>query len=147
MRETLALSGKEQARSQVFNRVLEGQLTVVEAARLLALSERQARRILAAYREEGAVALAHGNRGRQPINALSDELKAKVVELARAKYAGCNSQFLSELLDEREGRKVESSGDESSRTAGSSVRLSKPAPDHPWRRPLKQPRVTESPNA
>jgi len=103
MRETLALSGKEQARSQVFNRVLEGQLTVVEAAGLLALSERRARRILAAYREEGSVALAHGNRGRQPINALSDELKAKVVELARAKYAGCNYQFLSELLDEREG--------------------------------------------
>lgn len=102
MRETLRLNGKEQARSQVFNRVLEGQLIVVEAAGLLALSERQARRILAAYREEGAAALAHGNRGRQPINALSDELKAKVVHLARTKYAGCNYQFLSELLDERE---------------------------------------------
>ncbi len=102
MRETLTLSGREQARSQVFNRVLEGQLTVLEAAGLLALSERQARRILAAYREEGAAALAHGNRGRQPINALSAEVKAKVVELARTKYAGCNYQFLSELLDERE---------------------------------------------
>ncbi len=102
MRETLTLSGKEQARSQVFNRVLEGQLTVLEAAGLLALSERQARRILAAYREEGAAALAHGNRGRQPINALSVEVKAKVIELARTKYAGCNYQFLSELLDERE---------------------------------------------
>ncbi len=96
------MSGKEQARSQVFNRVLEGQLTVVEAAGLLALSERQARRVLAAYREEGVTALAHGNRGHQPINALSAEVKAKVVELARAKYAGCNYQFLSELLGERE---------------------------------------------
>ena len=102
MRETLTLSGKEQARSQVFNRVIEGQLTVAEAAGLVALSERQARRILAAYREEGAAVLAHGNRGRQPINALSAEVKAKVVELARTKYADCNYQFLSELLDERE---------------------------------------------
>ena len=102
MRETLTLSGKEQARSQVFNRVLDGQLVVVEAAGLLALSERQARRILAAYREEGAAALAHGNRGREPINALSAELKAKVVELARTRYAGCNYQFVSELLAERD---------------------------------------------
>jgi transposase len=69
---------------------------------LLALSERQARRILAAYREEGAAALAHGNRGREPINALSAELKAKVVELARTRYAGCNYQFVSELLAERD---------------------------------------------
>jgi transposase len=86
----------------VFNRVLDGQLVVVEAAGLLALSERQARRILAAYREEGAAALAHGNRGREPINALSAELKAKVVELARTRYAGCNYQFVSELLAERD---------------------------------------------
>jgi transposase len=98
----LTLSGKEQARSQVFNRVLEEQLTVVEAAGLLALSERQARRILAAYCKEGAAALAHGNRGRHPINALSAEVKTQVVELARTKYAGCNYQFLSELLAERE---------------------------------------------
>jgi transposase len=86
----------------VFNRVLGGQLTVLEAAGLLALSERQAQRILAAYREEGAAALAHGNRGRQPVNALSAELKAKVVELTRTRYAGCNYQFLSELLDEHD---------------------------------------------
>jgi transposase len=98
----LTLSGKEQARSQVFNRVLEGQMTVVEAAGLLALSERQARRILAAYRKEGAAALAHGNRGRHPINALSAQVKTQVVGLARTKYAGCNYQFLSELLAERE---------------------------------------------
>lgn len=103
MKETLRLNGKEQARSQVFNRVLGGQITVLEAAGLVDLSERQTRRILAAYREEGVAALAHGNRGRQPINALSGELKAKVIGLARTEYAGCNYQFLSELLDERDG--------------------------------------------
>lgn len=102
MKETLTLNGKEQGRSQVFNRVLDGQLTVVEAAELIALSERQARRILAAYRKEGVAALAHGNRGRQPINSLSAELRTRVIELAKGKYAGCNYQFLSELLDERE---------------------------------------------
>lgn len=102
MKETLTLNGKEQGRSQVFNRVLAGRITVVEAAELLALSERQARRILAAYRKEGVAALAHGNRGRQPTNSLSPELRTRVIELAKGKYAGCNYQFLSELLAERE---------------------------------------------
>jgi len=56
-------------------------------------------------------------------------------------------EAVSRSVEESKGRNVESSGKESSRTAGSPVRLSKPAPNHPWRRPLKQPRVTESPNA
>ena len=36
------------------------------------LSERHARRLLAAYRELGAGALAHGNRGRRPHNAVPE---------------------------------------------------------------------------
>ncbi|GAF80179.1 unnamed protein product, partial [marine sediment metagenome] len=36
-----------------------------EAAEVLGLSLRHVKRILAAYRKEGAAALAHGNRGRK----------------------------------------------------------------------------------
>jgi len=64
---------------------------------------RHVRRILAAYRKEGAAALAHGNRGRKPRNALDGGLKEQVVELARSTYAGCNTQHFTELLAEREG--------------------------------------------
>jgi len=58
---------------------------------------------LAAYRKEGAAALAHGNRGRKPCNALEDSLKVKVVELARSTYAGFNTQHFTEFLAELEG--------------------------------------------
>ena len=73
-----------------------------EAAEVLDLSLRQVRRILAAYRKEGAQALAHGNRGRKPHNTLEEGLKERVVELARSTYSGCNVQHFTELLAERE---------------------------------------------
>jgi transposase len=75
---------------------------VREAAEVLTLSLRHVRRLLAAYRNEGAAALAHGNRGRRPHNALDAKLKEQVLTLARSTYAGCNNQHFTELLAERE---------------------------------------------
>ena len=63
----LMLSQKEQARLETLNRVLEGQLQVSEAAMVLGVSERHTWRMLAAYRRQGAAAVAHGNRGRCPV--------------------------------------------------------------------------------
>ena len=60
------------------------------------------RRLLAAYRKEGARALAHGNRGSKPRHALDESLKRQVLELAQSTYAGCNNQHLTELPAERE---------------------------------------------
>jgi len=86
----------------VLNQVEMGRMIGREAAGVLDLSLRHVRRLLTAYRKEGAQALAHGNRGRKPHNALDEELKEKVVELARSIYAGCNFQHFTELLAERE---------------------------------------------
>jgi len=52
---------------------------------VLGLSLRHVRRILAAYRKEGAAALAHGNRGSKPYNALDNGLKRRVLELWRSR--------------------------------------------------------------
>ena len=52
------------------------------------LSERHARRLLAAYRELGAEALAHGNRGRRPHNAVPEAVAATVVRLAASALPG-----------------------------------------------------------
>lgn len=85
------------------NLVLEGRIGVVEAAEIIGLTERQVWRILKAYKEQGAAALTHGNRGHQPSNATPRELRQKVVDLARSKYAGLNHTHFSEILAEREG--------------------------------------------
>ena len=83
--------------------MLEYQLPTTQAAEVLGISERQVRRVLAAYRREGAAALVHGNRGRQPRNAVNEDVATAVVILASGKYAGFNHSHMSEVLAEREG--------------------------------------------
>ncbi len=72
----------------------------------MGVSTRHTRRILAAYREKGAAAIAHGNRGRSPANATPSALASEAVRLARSRYAGVNHTHLSELLREREGIEI-----------------------------------------
>ena len=93
----------EQTRLHVLNSVLEHQLPAAQAAEILGVSERHAWRLLAAYRREGAAALAHGNRGRKPRNTVSDVEADAVVQLASTTYAGSNHTHLTELLRDREG--------------------------------------------
>jgi len=101
--EEMTLTTKEQNRLQTLNGVLEKHWPMREAAKLMGVSERQGWRILAAYRKEGAAALAHGNRGRTPANAIPPALCQQVVNLARERYCGVNHSHLAELLEEREG--------------------------------------------
>src|ERR671919_1006431 len=97
------LTIKEQTRLQILNGVLERRWSMPKAAELLGVSERHAWRLLAAYREEGAAALAHGNRGRLPANATPAATRQQVVRLAQERYGGINHTHLTELLAEREG--------------------------------------------
>ena len=97
------MTQKEQTRLQVLNSLMADHMTLEQAATLMGVSARHTKRILAAYRRDGAAALAHGNRGRRPANATPDPLASDVVVLARTRYAGVNHTHLSELLREREG--------------------------------------------
>ena len=98
------MTPKEQARLQVLNSLLAEHMTLDQAATLMGVSPRHTRRILAAYREEGAAAaVAHGHRGRRAPNATPEPVATAVVRLARTRYAGANHTHLSELLSEPEG--------------------------------------------
>ena len=97
------MTPKEQSRLQVLNSLAAAHMTLDQAAELMGVTQRHARRILAAYRESGAAALAHGHRGRRPVNTTPEALVADVVHLARTRYAGVNHTHLAELLAEREG--------------------------------------------
>ena len=99
----VTLNQREQARLQVLNSVMEYQLPRAQAAEILGISERQVRRILAAYRRDGAAALVHGNRGRKPRNSVPEDVAATTVILASEKYSGFNHSHLTEVLAEREG--------------------------------------------
>ena len=97
------MTTKEQNRLQTLNGVLESHWPMREAAKVMGVSERQGWRILAAYRKEGAAALAHGNRGRTPTNAMPLAIQQQVVAMAKERYSGVNHTHLAELLAEREG--------------------------------------------
>ena len=100
------MTQKEQARLQILNSLLSEHMTVDQAATLMGVSTRHTRRILAAYREEGAAALAHGNRGRRAPNTTPDSIRAEVLSLARTTYSGVNHTHLCELLRERDGMDI-----------------------------------------
>ena len=97
------MNQREQARLQVLNSLLAEHMTMEQASTLMGVSIRHTWRILAAYRKEGAAALAHGHRGRRAPNAISEATKAAVLHLARTRYSGTNHTHMSELLREREG--------------------------------------------
>ena len=98
----------EEARRYVLDRVIAGDLQVSQAAEILGISERHAWRLLAACRARGAAALAHGNRGRRPQNAVPADVASAVVRLAATRYPGANHTHLAELLWEHEGLDVSS---------------------------------------
>jgi transposase len=97
----VTLNSKEQKRDIVVNQVLAGRLTGQEAAKLLGISLRQTRRLLAVYRAEGVAGLAHGNRGRPPVNKLDPALADEIVHLAGNGYRDFNDSHFTEELAER----------------------------------------------
>ena len=101
--ENVTLTPKEQARLQVLNSLLAEHMTMDQAAELMGVSPRHTRRMLAAYRRDGAAALAHGLRGRKPANAIPEATRGRVVHLPARCTREPTTAISSELLSEREG--------------------------------------------
>ena len=68
------MTPKEQARLQVLNSFLTEHIALDQAAELMGVSPRHTRRILAAYQERGAAALALAEIGALPMVAASPEI-------------------------------------------------------------------------
>jgi transposase len=60
-------------------------------------------RLKSRYRQEGAAAFMHGNRGRASPGRINEETRSRVKGLLAGAYAGCNDHHLAELLALREG--------------------------------------------
>ena len=82
------MSKRELGRVEVLARVRSQQLRVVDAARLMRLSYRQAKRLWKQYREQGAAGLKHGSAGRISNRAHDAKFRRKVLHLVREKYGG-----------------------------------------------------------
>jgi transposase len=96
------LTMKDEKRLEILQRVFRGELTVVEAALVLGVSDRQCYRIKGRVTEQGAKGVVHGNRGRPCKRKIKEKTVKRIVELARGKYRGFNDRHLTEKLNEEE---------------------------------------------
>ena len=97
------MSQKELQRIKVVENAVEGRLSVVAAAELLQLSDRQVKRLKQNYDDADPNWVHHGNWGRQPANAIPQDTRSQVIELAAGRYAGFNDSHLHEKLLQAEG--------------------------------------------
>ena len=82
------MSKRELGRVEVLARVRSEELRLKDAAVLLRLSYRQAKRLWKRYRREGAAGLKHRSTGRGSNRAYAGRLRRKVLSLVRKKYSG-----------------------------------------------------------
>src|SRR5260370_26025367 len=81
-------------------------LRLREAAELVDLSYRQAKRIAARYREGGAKALQHGNCGRVSNRAYTAKYRAAVLKQVQVRYEDFGPTLASEHLASDDGLEV-----------------------------------------
>ena len=103
MGDILEMSQKELLRLEIIQRVIDRRIKQTEAAKLLNLSYRQAKRLVEKYRKYGAEGLVSKKR-RMPSNRrLTNEFKAKVNNLVKTTYYDFGPTFAAEKLKERDG--------------------------------------------
>ena len=106
MDELLEMSAKELNRLEVMQQLVEKRMSQREAGPLLQLSTRQIKRLLRAFREEGAAGLVSKHRGRPGNNRLPEAVKRKALNLLKTKYKGFGPTLAHEKLVEREKLKL-----------------------------------------
>ena len=82
------MSKRELGRVEVLARVKRRELRVVDAAALMRVSYRQAKRLRKRYREEGAAGLKHRSAGRRSNRGYAEGFRRRVLGLVGEKYGG-----------------------------------------------------------
>lgn len=105
------MSQRELRRLEVLSRVKEGELQLVNAAELVGVSYRQAKRLWKRYREQGPEGLKHRSAGRRSNRAKPERFREKVLRLVRSQYGGEEGKrfgptLAAEHLESDDGLKV-----------------------------------------
>jgi len=103
--ERIALSQRERDRLRVLHEVKQKQITQIEAARRLKVSDRHIRRLLFRLEEQGDRAVIHGLRGRTSNRKLAARFEQKIVARVRQRYADFGPTLAAEHLAQ-EGLRV-----------------------------------------
>jgi transposase len=94
----IGMSQQELRRVEVLARVKRRELKVADAASLVNVSYRQAKRLWKRYREEGAAGLQHRSAGRRSNRAHDEKFRQQVLRRVREKYGGAVGQRFGPTL-------------------------------------------------
>ena len=104
--ELIAMSEEEMNRLEVMGHLQEKRMGQMAAAEILGVSVRQVKRLLRAYRREGAAGLVSKQRGKPSHHQLDRETVQAALDLLHGRYAGFGPTLAHEKLVELEGLKV-----------------------------------------
>lgn len=97
------MSQSQLNRYAMLSQVIQGNLSVSEAASALGISKRQVLRLKKGVKQQGATALIHKNTGRKPSHAIDESLILQIVSLKQSDlYCDANFRHFRELLQRRE---------------------------------------------
>ncbi|GLC98088.1 transposase [Cupriavidus sp. TA19] len=101
--EVITVSMRELDRLKIVQAVVDGQLRPGVAAERLEITDRQFRRLLERYRQEGASGLVSRRRGRPSNNRMPADRESVALGLIREHYADFGPTLAAEKLRERHG--------------------------------------------
>lgn len=106
------MSTRELRRVEVLARVKSKTLKVTDAASLVGVSYRQAKRLWKRYREEGPAGLKHRGAGRSSNRAHEEKFRQRVLRRVRDKYSGAVGErfgptLAAEHLESEDGLKID----------------------------------------
>ncbi len=99
----VVLTMTEQRKYDIIKKLVETNGNKNRAATELNCSRRHLNRLIKGYQEEGKAFFLHGNKGRKPVNAISDKVRVEILTLYDNKYYGANFTHYAEMLAEFEG--------------------------------------------
>jgi transposase len=102
----ITMSARDLKRLEVLTEVQAGRRTVASAAVILGVSERQAFRLLARYRDHGGGGLIHQARGRESNRSRGTAVQQYAVELVRTHYRDFGPTLAVEMLLDKHELKV-----------------------------------------
>jgi transposase len=104
--DLLTMSKEELSRLEVMEQLQEKRMGQRTAAEVLGVSVRHVKRLLSAYRREGAAGLVSKQRGKASHHQLAAETVRAALDLLKGRYADFGPTLAHEKLVERDGMKL-----------------------------------------
>ncbi len=104
--DLLTMSKEEMSRLEVMERLVEKRMGQRLAAEVIGVSVRQVKRLLRAYRREGAAGLVSQQRGKPSHHQLDGETERRVIDLLKGRYADFGPTLAHEKIVELEGMEI-----------------------------------------